>query len=436
MPERRIFEYGGFWLTQVADSPAYYACWYDAGRRRTCRCSLRTEELEEAKKQLIQRAGAAGLDATRSPERVMIAAVLDHYCDHHSDSRASAFQARRAAELVIEFLADQSDIAAKVASFGPIRQRQFMAWSQDKLGHSPATIARNLSVLSSAFRFGASLQQVTDGFGRQTEVLLLDQVPSVVTSGSKVAELLNVAEPEANDWLPTFEEFGRFLDELRKGQELTFRYVMLALNTWARPEAIMDLRVRAQVDFEHGLLDLNPPGRRQNDKRRPTIRLTGNLRGWLEHWGQDAPMMWNNQPIKSVKRTWQRHASACGLPEFTRYTLRHFMATKVRRAKPPVPAEQRSQWLGHVGDRANRTTRMYEKFDPDFLADCARATDAIIEEPQDHTRRTLDARKSGGVEARAELPTHLQDLEIPWKNGGRDRDRTCDPYDVNVVLSR
>jgi len=22
------------------------------------------------------------------------------------------------------------------------------------------------------------------------------------------------------------------------------------------------------------------------------------------------------------------------------------------------------------------------------------------------------------------------------KNGGRDRDRTCDPYDVNVVLSR
>jgi hypothetical protein len=23
-----------------------------------------------------------------------------------------------------------------------------------------------------------------------------------------------------------------------------------------------------------------------------------------------------------------------------------------------------------------------------------------------------------------------------FENGGRDRDRTCDPYDVNVVLSR
>ena len=393
MSDQRIFEYGGFWLAQVAGSAAYYACWYDPSRRRTCRCSLGTEELEEAKRRLIERAGTAGLDVTRSPERVMIASVLDHYCDHHSDGRASAFQARRAAEVVNQFLAEQGDIAAKVASFGPIRQRQFMAWSQATLNHSPATIARNLSVVSAAFRFAASLHQITDGFGRQAEVFLLDQAPSVVTNGSSVAQLLNVAESTSTDWLPTFDEFGRFLDELRQRQELTFRYSMMALSTWGRPEAIMDIRVGAQVDFENGLLDLNPPGRRQTDKWRPTIRLTDNLRGWLEHWGQEAPMMWNDQPVKSVKRTWQRHALACGLPQFTRYTIRHFMATKVRRARPPVPTEERSQWLGHVGDRANRTTRMYEKFDPDYLADCARATDWIIAELQDHTRRTLDARK-------------------------------------------
>jgi hypothetical protein len=27
-------------------------------------------------------------------------------------------------------------------------------------------------------------------------------------------------------------------------------------------------------------------------------------------------------------------------------------------------------------------------------------------------------------------------IEFEPRNGGRDRDRTCDPYDVNVVLSR
>jgi hypothetical protein len=26
--------------------------------------------------------------------------------------------------------------------------------------------------------------------------------------------------------------------------------------------------------------------------------------------------------------------------------------------------------------------------------------------------------------------------ELTTENGGRDRDRTCDPYDVNVVLFR
>ncbi|MBA3518864.1 MAG: hypothetical protein H0T75_14770, partial [Rhizobiales bacterium] len=100
----------------------------------------------------------------------MIASVLDHYCDYHGDRCASAFQARGAAEVMNEFLTPQNDIAAKANSFGPIRQRQFMGWSQDTLGHSPATIARNLSVLSAAFRFAASLQQITDGFGRQSEV--------------------------------------------------------------------------------------------------------------------------------------------------------------------------------------------------------------------------------------------------------------------------
>ncbi|MGB8313154.1 MAG: hypothetical protein WCE69_01560, partial [Aestuariivirga sp.] len=64
----------------------------------------------------------------------------------------------------------------------------------------------------------------------------------------------------------------------------------IALNTWARPEAILDLSVRAQVDFEHSLIDLNPPSRKQTKKRRPIIRLTENLRGWLEHWGEDRPL--------------------------------------------------------------------------------------------------------------------------------------------------
>src|SRR5918994_5933712 len=45
-------------------------------------------------------------------------------------------------------------------------------------------------------------------------------------------------------------------------------------------------------------------------------------------------------------------------------TVRHFMATVVRRGKPPVPKEQRDVWLGHD---EKRTANACEAFDPEYL---------------------------------------------------------------------
>jgi hypothetical protein len=123
-----------------------------------------------------------------------------------------------------------------------------------------------------AFRLGAALQRITDGLGKESEVVLLEHHPTVTTDRNKVAELLDLPDPSPRDWLPTYQQFGRFIDGLGPRQELAFRFIMMALNTWARPEAITDLRVGQQVDFRHRLVDLNPPGRRQNAKRRPVIR--------------------------------------------------------------------------------------------------------------------------------------------------------------------
>ena len=57
-------------------------------------------------------------------------------------------------------------------------------------------------------------------------------------------------------------------------------------------------------------------------------------------------MMWDGEPITAIKRTFVRHAVDCDLPGFTPGTIRHFMATMVRREKPPVPKEQRDVSLG------------------------------------------------------------------------------------------
>ncbi len=179
----------------------------------------------------------------------------------------------------------------------------------------------------------------------------------------------------------------------------------------SHPARITDLRVSLQVDRDARLINMLPPGKRQTKKRRPLLKLTETLAGWLDVWKDDAPIKWRGEPVKSSRKGFEKaywraalqslrytekqarrviqdpgrrktavdQAKAKGFPEITRYTLRHFMATRVRAVVlengQRVPREQRQIWLGHVqGD----TTALYEHHDPDYLAECAEATDIIM----------------------------------------------------------
>jgi len=324
-------------------------------------------------------------------------AALDFYYENDIKNKPSAKPAFRAIQLAAEFAAEKIGPAARVAQFSVLKQREFMRWCAKKHGHAAGTIARNLSVISAAFRFACKPQLVRDGFGNESEIVLLASAPAVCTQAKEVGRLAELPDSAPRDWLPSFEELGRFVDAIGVRQENLFRYAILALNTWARPEAIIDFRSDVQVDHAFGVVDLNPSGRRQTQKYRPKIKLTDNLAEWLRHWDSPAPMIWDGQPVTTMKKTFKRHAVECGLPKFTQYTIRHFMATYVRHAQPPVSKEQRDVWLGH---NDQRTAGWYEHRDPEFLEDARRATDAIIEDLQQHTRRPLSARK---VRAKASI---------------------------------
>lgn len=396
MSGTRLWEYGGYWIANAHGTEILYAYWYDEGKRRTCRRSLGTKVLKEAQDKLIEIAGTARSENSRSPDRVMLLVALDHYYENDVKNKPSDEQAFRAINLMKEFLSAKMLPTATVASFGPLRQREFMTWSKEHYSHSANTIARNLSVVSAAFRFGKRVVVIRDGFGRAEEVQLLDMAPDVVTQAKRVAELIDLPAPMPREWLPTFEEFGRFIDKIDKRQENLFRFVMLALNTWARPDTIVNFRDTPEtVNRRFGTLDLNPPGRRQTIKYRPKIRLTENLRGWLDQWREEdpedeAPMMWDGSPITTIKKTFKRHADDCNLPNFSPGTIRHFMATMVRREKPPVSKEQRDVWLGHD---EKRTANSYESFDPDYLTECMQATESVIAKVQACTKRQLSACK-------------------------------------------
>jgi hypothetical protein len=194
-----MWEYGGYWIGAANNSSKLYAYWYDQRTGSTRRRTLGTEVLVEAQEQLIALVGSAHRDGIRSPDRVMISVALDHYYENDVKAKPSADPAFRAISLVNEYLAEKLGSTASVSAFGPIRQREFMQWCVERHNHSAGTIARNLSVVSAAFRFGKRLSVIKDGFGNDQEIQLLDSAPDVVTQANRVAELTKLPESAPRD---------------------------------------------------------------------------------------------------------------------------------------------------------------------------------------------------------------------------------------------
>src|SRR5262249_8933145 len=67
------------------------------------------------------------------------------------------------------------------------------------------------------------------------------------------------------------------------GWQHRIRYLILQIATGGRTAAVVRL-TRAQVDFRHGTIDLNPPGREQTNKYNPTIPACETVLRHLKLW--------------------------------------------------------------------------------------------------------------------------------------------------------
>jgi integrase len=143
----------------------------------------------------------------------------------------------------------------------------------------------------------------------------------------------------------------------------------------------MELDVKTQVDFEKGIVDLNPPGRRQNKKVRPIVRLTENLKGWLLHCYLAKPIVLRDEIVKQINpKTFEGIAIRAGVPELTRYTLRRYMRTRARRLPEHIrpSREECATFMGHTDPEFRTTEKFYEVYDPCYLINVAKATDEIM----------------------------------------------------------
>lgn len=416
------FELGGYWLARER-SGGVYRFWYDGRARKVRRRTLKTTDWEEAKEALAQivitRPQADRSGAVADPRKVLLVAVFAHYLEHRAPHIVAADRAEIALAHVSRFLFEVKHLpdTLKADAFGLDLQQEFAAWSARTLQHSAASIARTLNVVSAAMHFAAEEQSIDDPDGGKRTVRLMASAPKVRHEAEWIAGIAGIAAPQRRKWVPSIEQVARFIDAIRS--ELAFRYVVINLNTWGRASTIMELDFRKQVDVANGLVDLNPVGRLQTIKRRPQIRLTRNLAAWAAHWNEAHPLSRAGEPVANLKKAMQatnarwmlteacvpeaeiarlnargnhiertakvHELEAAGAERITRRVIRSFMATRVRGLREiKVDREQRQIWLGHL---SQDTTALYEISDPDYLRECAEATDLIIEKIGALTKR-------------------------------------------------
>src|SRR5262249_41420671 len=87
-------------------------------------------------------------------------------------------------------------------------------------------------------------------------------------------------------------------------------YLLLAFGTGARPKALLELTT-FQINLANRLIYLNPSGRRQNKKRRPTLPICDTLLPVLQELETGAVIAYAGKPLRSIRFGRLRMRAAC-----------------------------------------------------------------------------------------------------------------------------
>jgi integrase len=165
--------------------------------------------------------------------------------------------------------------------------------------------------------------------------------------------------------------------------------VLFLIGTGARPTAILELDWSQVQD---GLIYLNPVGRTQNKKHRPTVRCPAAL----EALRGDGPVIQHKgKPVASVANAWRKLRTRAGLDGTANlYSFRHSLGRWLR--KEGVSLESIQLQLGH---RKEGVTSRYVGFAPDYLDDVEAAVDKLLGQILDTGKvKTQQIRRENGLE--------------------------------------
>jgi site-specific recombinase XerD len=331
-----------YWLSKRAGSDLWQRTWFDHASRQTRRASLCSADFQRAHETLVIWWTENRRLIDERPETVTVAEILLRYYNDHASKLASATQARIACG---KLSAACGSLA--LSEFTPQVQRAFCD-DMRASGASDGYVRRTLSVAKAALAWA-------------WEGGLVRIVPNVKLP----------ADGQPRERVLSLGEMRAIVDAAT--EDHVYRFVVLACATWSRPDALLDLD-RERCDTDRHLIQLNPDGRPQTKKFRPTVPLVESARHVIEDIPAGRIVTWKGRPIADIKTGWRRLRKRAGLDDgVIPYLLRHTMATEARSAgAPPWEIEG---WLGH---KRPTSSERYAKFAPDYLGTTATFVEAYL----------------------------------------------------------
>lgn len=314
--------------------------------RRSMRKSTKTADLATA-----ERALADFIIGRHAKAAVSVPQILDAYVEHlrAKGKPAASRRGYAAANLKEHFSGAVSDITIdSIDAYGRARR-------SNRIGRrctSDGTLRQELSTLGAALAHAVRAKLIDKA-----------DVPEIP---------LPEAPPPKNFWFDEVESQQLLAvanvhladDPLHRGS----LFVWIAMETASRKRAIEELRWD-QVDLRARLIKLNPDGRRQTAKRRPTVPISSALLKVMEraYAARTGDLVLGNsssieRPFATLCRAAHRATGSEKFLKATPHCLRHTWATLAARAGVSL-----FEIAGVLGDDLATVQRVYAHHCPDYL---------------------------------------------------------------------
>jgi len=358
---------GRFFLKQRGKAGTWYICWYE---HRQTRCiSTGETDGDEARRRLLEHA----LRATRPIEKsdAPLAVALQSYYVSYAKNLPSVDAHLAAQRDALEVWGD-----VNVGELERDKQLELVAALRER-GLSDWTIDSRLNRIWAAmnwFRRGNKdlivPAQIT---AQEWKPLLTDRDRTF--SLEELAALFNAAADQAPDARYTREHWWRFL--------------VLAIGTASREAALRELTWQ-QVDLRIGRIHLNPAGRRQTKKRRPTVPIAPTLAAELASWKRDGEhvITYYGKPLATREffDLLAERAGVKGGPNVIRHTVRTWLA------EYGVPDSEADVFMGHKPE-GSATGKRYIHRRPEYLRGVTEGVEALYSALSERVTRCFRGRE-------------------------------------------